>query len=153
MNKKYLAVGLVSLAIGFAVSSFAVSNPVATYKVAVVDVQKVVSSSKQVNTLKDEQRAKLEDLTKFVNNARGEVAKETDPAKKKALEEKYNKELQSKKEAIDKDYTNKLTNIDKAISAQIATKAKADGYDLVLAKSVILYGGKDITSEITKIVK
>ncbi len=152
MSKKYLAVGLISLAIGFAANSFATSSPGA-YKVAVVDVQKVVMSSKQVIALKDEQKAKIEDLTKFVNTARTEVTKETDPTKKKALEDKYNKELQSKKEAIDKDYATKLTNIDKAISTQIATKAKTDGYDLVLAKSVILYGGDDITNEIAKVVK
>lgn len=153
MSKKYLAVGLASLAIGFAVSSFATSAPTGNFKVAVVDVQKVVASSKQVNTLKDEQKAKIEDLTKFVTNARTEVGKETDATKKKALEDKYNKELQTKKEAIDKEYANKLTNIDKSITAQIAAKAKADGFDLVVAKSVVLYGGTDITSEIAKVVK
>lgn len=152
MSKKYLAVGLASLAIGFAVSSFATSAP-GNFKVAVVDVQKVVASSKQVNTLKDEQKAKIDDLTKFVANARAEVGKETDAVKKKALEEKYNKELQTKKEAIDKEYATKLTNIDKSITAQITTKAKANGFDLVIAKSIVLYGGTDITEEIAKTVK
>ena len=152
MNKKYLAIGLVSLAVGFAANSFATSSP-GEYKVAVVDVQKVVSSSKQVNALKAEQRTKIEELTKFINTARAEVGKETDPVKRKALEDKYNKELQTKKDAIDKSYAAKLTSIDNSISTQIATKAKADGYDLVLAKSVILYGGKDITNEIAKVVK
>ncbi len=155
MNKqmKYLAIGVASLAIGFATNSFVMSNVPASYKVAVVDVQKVVTSSKQVNTLKNEQKQKLTDLTKFISDAKAAVSAEKDETKRQALEDKYNKELQSKREAIEKDYVTKLTNIDKAISSQIASKAKADGYDLVVAKSVILYGGKDITDEIAKSVK
>jgi len=152
MNKKYLAVGLASLAIGFAASNFATSSP-GDYKVAVVDVQKVVTASKQVNALKDEQKAKLEDLKKFVTNAKADVDRETDLVKRKALEDKYNKELQNKTKAIDKEYATKLADIDKSISGQISAKAKADGYDLVLAKSVVLYGGKDITNEVAKVVK
>ena len=40
-----------------------------------------------------------------------------------------------------------------SISSTIAAQAKAKGYDIVLAKSTVLYGGEDITAEIAKIVK
>ncbi len=123
------------------------------FTVAVVDVPQVVTSSAQVQALKKEQQAKAEELVKFIENARKDVASITDSSKKKAAEEKYSKELQTKKEKIELEYASKLKAIDASISKQIETQAKAQGYDIVLSKGVVLYGGKDITSEIVKVVK
>ena len=123
------------------------------FSVAVVDVPQVVTSSAQVQALKKEQQAKAEELVKFIENARKDVASITDSSKKKAAEEKYSKELQTKKEKIELEYASKLKAIDASISKQIETQAKAQGYDVVLSKGVVLYGGKDITSEIVKVVK
>ena len=66
-------------------------------KIAVVDVQEVVNSSSQVQALKKEQQAKMKEVVSFVEKARKEVAATTDVKKKQALEEKYNKELNTKK--------------------------------------------------------
>ena len=123
------------------------------FTVAVVDVPQVVTSSAQVQALRKEQQAKAEELVKFIENARKDVASITDSSKKKAAEEKYSKELQTKKEKIELEYASKLKAIDASISKQIETQAKAQGYDVVLSKGVVLYGGKDITSEIVKVVK
>lgn len=123
------------------------------FTVAVVDVPQVVTSSAQVQALKKEQQAKAEELVKFIENARKDVASITDSSKKKAAEEKYSKELQTKKEKIELEYASKLKAIDASISKQIETQAKAQGYDVVLSKGVVLYGGKDITAEIVKVVK
>lgn len=150
-NLKLLIVGVCGLAIGISSSNFATSSVV--NKVAVVDVQKVVSSSKQVETLKNEQKKKIEEITAFVNKARADVSKESDDAKKKALEEKYNKEFASKRANIEKEYAAKLAQIDKSISSVIESSAKKEGYNLVLAKGMVLYGGTDITSQISKDVK
>ena len=54
---------------------------------------------------------------------------------------------------MDKNYATKLEAIDKSISAQIASQAKLGGYDIVLAKGVVLYGGSDITEAVKKAVK
>ena len=54
---------------------------------------------------------------------------------------------------MDQEYAEKLKALDSSISQQITNKAKADGYDLVLSKSTVLYGGKDITADIIKVVK
>ena len=148
---KYFALGLSAFIIGMSVNNYAISN--VPSKVAVVDVQKVVAASAQVKALKADREAKVKDLGNFVTTARAAVAKETNATKKKALEDKSNKELNTKRNNIQKDYTNKLANIDKSISALIAQKAKAAGYELVLAKGVVLYGGTDITAEIAKNVK
>lgn len=148
---KILAVGLLTFASGIAFSNFAMSD--VPSKIAVVDVQEVVNSSSQVQALKKEQQAKMKEVVSFVEKARKEVAATTDVKEKQALEEKYNKELNTKKTAMDKNYADKLTAIDSTISKQIEAQAKAGGYDIVLAKGVVLYGGSDITDAVKKAVK
>ncbi len=150
---KFLTVALVAFGIGFSINNYAMSDVPANFKVAVVDVQKVVSSSAQVKALKDEQKKKGQELAKFIETAKANINKETDAKKKKALEEKYNKEFQTKRTAIAKNYETKLLAIDKSISTTIDNNAKANGYNLVLAKGVVLSGGTDITDEISKAVK
>lgn len=125
----------------------------ADFNVAIVDVPQLVSSSAQVQALKKDQQAKAEEMVKFIENARKSVADITDATKKKAAEDKYNKEFQAKKEKMDKDYANKLKEIDDSISKQINEQAKAKGYDLVLSKNMVLYGGQDITAELIKTIK
>lgn len=116
--------------------------------IAVVDLQKLVSNSSQVKQLKQEHSKKMDELNKIIVNARSAIANETDSAKILQLEEKYTKEFNTKKQALEKDYNTKLSNIEKNIQAEITKKAQNDKYDYVFAKSVVLYGGKDITNEI-----
>ena len=148
---KFLTVGLLTFAAGIAFSNYAMSD--VPSKIAVVDVQAVVNSSSQVQALKKEQQAKTKEIVTFIEKARKDVAAVTDVKKKQALEEKYNKELSSKKTAMDKIYSDKLTAIDATISKQIENQAKLGGYDIVLAKGVVLYGGSDITEAVKKAVK
>lgn len=150
---KLVSVAALSLLIGLSVSNFAVSDVPSNYKVAVVDVPKVVNSSKQVSALKAEQKQKVADLTNFVKTAKANIANEKDATKKKALEAKYTKELAAKKSAIEKDYAKKLLAIDKSISNVIQAKAKEGNYNLVLSKGVVLSGGVDITSSVAAAVK
>lgn len=152
-NLKFLTVSLVAFAIGLAAGNYAISDVPSNFKVAVVDVQKVVASSSQVKALKDEQKKKGQELAKFIETAKTNLDKEKDAKKKKALEEKYNKEFQAKREAIAKNYETKLLDIDKNISSVIDKNAQANGYNLVLAKGVVLSGGTDITDAISKEVK
>ncbi len=128
-------------------------NTVLAANVAYVDVQKVVTSSAQVQALKKEQQLKAKDLMSFVEKARKEVAAVKDPAKKKALEDKYNKELNTRKAKIDKDYAAKLNSVETSITNVIGQQAKLKGYDIVISKGIVLYGGVDITDDIIKLVK
>ena len=125
----------------------------ANYKVAVVDVNAVVSKSAQVQALKKEQQTKLQELQKWLNNARTDVAKQSTDENKQKLAKKYDAEFAKKQEAIKKNYATKLQAIDKSITATIAQEAKAQNYNLVLSKGSVLYGGDDITASISKVVK
>lgn len=122
-------------------------------KIAVVDLQQLVSNSSQVKQLKQEHSKKIAELDKIIVNARGEISNEKDPAKVLLLEDKYMKEFNTKKDSLEKDYNNRLSSIEKNIKSEISKKAQKDGYDYVFAKSVVLHGGKDITNELVGTIK
>ena len=149
-NFKILTAVLAAFAIGFSVSNYASSD--VPSKIAVVDIAEVISASSQVKALKKDQEAKMKDIMAYLDKARKEVAQETDVKKKKALEEKYTKELNAKKDAQEKAYLDKLSEIDNTISEKITQTAKSKNYDIVLTKKVVLYGGDDLTEEIKKAV-
>lgn len=123
------------------------------FSVAVVDIPLVVQKSPQITALRTERQNKLTDLETFVTNARKDVAAQKTDDAKKALEDKYNKELNERKDAIDADFAKKLTSIDNDITTLIRIKAKKLGYDLTLVKGSVIDGGKDITNEIIKELK
>lgn len=50
-------------------------------------------------------------------------------------------------------YAARLQTVEKSISDTIAQQAKAKGYDMVISKGVVLYGGNDITADVSKAVK
>ena len=73
---KFFAVAMAAFVLGMGLNNFAMSGVPANYKVAVVDVQKVISQSSQVAALKKDQQAKMNNLINFVDTARKNIAKE-----------------------------------------------------------------------------
>lgn len=149
MKKVLLITGAFILGLGF--NNFAMSD--VPSKIAVVDVNRVVSNSSQVMALKKEQNLKNEELQKWLTTAKADVEKQKTQEGKEKLIKKYDSDFQKKQQAIQKDYTDKLQSIDKDISGVIAKTAKDKGYNVVLAKGVVLYGGDDITNTISKLIK
>ena len=145
MKKLLLSLSMVALLSGVTIA--------ATQNIAVVDVQAVVAKSAQVQSLKKEQQAKIADLEKWLKTAQEDVNKQQSKEGKEKLLKQYNSEFAKKKQTIAKDYQTKLSAVDKSITETITTKAKALGYDMVIAKSMVIMGGDDITKEIQKIVK
>ena len=121
--------------------------------IAVVDLQQIVENSSQVKQLKQEHSKKIGELDRILINARGEISNEKDPAKVLILEDKYMKEFNTKKQALERDYNNRLSSIETNIKNEITKKAKKDGFDFVFAKSIVLYGGNDITNDLLKNIK
>ena len=151
--KKYFNIILIALAfaLGMGFNTFSISA--APSNIAVVDLNAVVGQSAQVLTLKKEQALKMDDLQKWLVTARADVEKQKTQEGKEKLAQKYDAEFIKKQTAIQKDYTARLQVIDKNISDVITKEAKKNGYEIVLAKGVVLYGGHDITNTISKQVK
>lgn len=153
MRTQLKTTGLIVLVLGLSLgfNNFAMASEVK--KIAVVDVNKIVASSNQVKALKEEQEKKMQDLQKWLTTVREDVAKQKTKEGKEKLIAKYDETFAKKQEAIKKNYAEKLMAIDRNISGVIAKEAQAQGYDMVLSKGIVLYGGDDITSEIEKHIK
>ena len=122
-------------------------------KIAVVDVQTIVAKSAQVQALKKEQQTKIQALEKWLKTAQSDVEKQKTQEGKEKLLKKYNTEFAKKKEAIAKDYQARLQAVDKSITETISTTARAKGYNMVISKGVVVFGGDDITTDVAKVVK
>ncbi len=153
MKKNFLGVAVLAFILGVCTNNFAMSNVPSTYKIGVVDVHKVVSQSKQVIALQNEQTKKAEELKNTIKKAQDEISKEKDEKKKEQLIKKFDNDITYIKNTNDKNYSKKLAEIDKSITKTIEDESKKAGYDLVLAKGMVLYGGTDITNTIAKVVK
>ena len=147
MKKNFIKT-LLALFIALSIPSMAFAE-----SIAVVDVNKVVAASKQVQDLKNEHLKKNQDLRKWLDVVRADIDKQTTEANKQKLAQKYNAELNKRKTALQKEYAQKIGDIEKNISASITQQAKAMGYSMVMAKSNVLYGGTDITDAVMKVVK
>lgn len=146
--KKLLAASSIILGLILNLNSLAFAD-----SIAVVDVAKVVASSNQVKALKAEQQKKNQELKKWLDTAKADIDKQSTEANKQKLIKKYEADLNKKKEAIQKEYAKKLSETEKSINSTIAECAKNMGYTMVITKSVVLYGGNDITNDIIKTVK
>lgn len=153
MKKTYaLLIATAAFTLGFGINNAAVSN-IATQKIAVVDVPTVVSNSAQIKALKNNHKAELENLQKWLNNAQADVNNQLTQESREKLLKQYQEQFNNKKAEMVKKHQEQIQIIDKNISTTIATEAVEKGYDLVLTKDVVLYGGKDITVDIQKKVK
>lgn len=144
--KKILSLILTSLVVGTGIA-------MAEQKIAVVDVPAIVAKSAQVQALKKEQQTKIQNLEKWLKTAQADVEKQKTPEGKEKLLRQYNAEFAKKKEALASDYQTRLRAIDKNITDTISATAKAKGYNMVISKGVVLYGGVDITADVQKVVK
>ena len=152
MNKT-LKLSFISLLAGLCIMTQRYGEEQPPCKIVIVDIKKVVANSSEAKSIQTEQKKKIDELTRFIEKARLSVDKEKDPKKQKELEEKFTKERNEKRTAIDSEYTKKLSLAEQDIRNIIETTAKDKGYSMVIMKSVVLYGGEDITDEVAKAVK
>ena len=155
MKKKIFGVLVVITAFvaGYSINNIAVSGTNPEYKVAIVDIQKIVSNSSEIKALKTDQEKQVQAMQATIDKARAEISKEKDPAKIAQLEEKYRNEINQQKLALDTSYNSKLTAIDNKIKTAVIEKARSMNYNIVLPKNTVLYGGGDITDQVSTIIK
>ena len=153
MSKNYLALSMGAIAVLCAGIGIGSTIKNCSNKMAVVDVSAIVSKSTQVQDLRNDVATKTQELTEWIQKARDEVKAEGNKEKQEALLKKYDAEFAQKREEISKDYNEKLQAVDKEINSIIAETAEKKGYKSVIAKSVMVYGGDDITEEVIKVIQ
>ncbi len=138
---------------GFSINNIAMSVTQPEYKIAIIDVAKLLADSNEVKELKFQQEQKIKNIESTIKKAKIEISKETNPQKIATLEEKYRNEINKQKLAMDTEYNNKLIEIDQNIKNSVITKAKELNYNIVLPKNTVLFGGDDITAQVAPAVK
>lgn len=134
--------------VGYNINDAAVSFP--RYKVAVVDVSTILTSSPEIQSLKQSQDKKMEELNTLISKAQNEIVNESDKNKALQMETNYRKEIEQKKLDMDEEYNSKITVINNKIKSMISTEAKKSNYNLVLPTGMVISGGDDITNDIVK---
>ncbi len=115
---------------------------------AVVNVPALVSSSPKIQALQEEQRAVVDDLTKFVQEANAKLSAEKNDKVKAELEKELAAELAKKQAGFEEEYRVKLEEISNSLTNAIAEKAKEKGFNVVLSKDAVVSGMKDITEDL-----
>lgn len=152
MKKQLKILTLTGLAftLGFGINNFAMSEPPQTMNIAVVDIAKLIESSDKVKSLKTEQAKNMEDLTKLAKSANADIEKQSTQENKEKLAKKYQETINQRRKTNAENYAKQLAVIDKDVDNLVKQKAKSSNYNLILAKSSVLYGGEDITEDLAK---
>ena len=137
--------------VGYNLNDSAISFP--KYKVAVVDVSKLLENSNAVRELKRSQEKETEELNTLISKAQNELLNETDKDKILEKEASYRQQIESKKMAMDKKYSEKLEVINTNIRNVVSTEAHKENYNLVLPVGMVITGGDDITDKVVRLIK
>ncbi len=139
----------------------AVISSVVTYKAtagsgakfAIIDIPRVLMSSKDVAALKSEREAQINELQKMAKDANVKIEAEKDKAARKKLSEKYLAEINEKKDGYDKVYASAIQASDQKLNELILSVAKKEGLAVVIKKEAVINGGTDITESVIDLVK
>lgn len=129
----------------------AMANKAASF--AVVDVNRVVMSSKELVALNNERNTQVQNLRKMADEANAKINKVSKEAEKKQLSEKLLAEINAKKEVYDKEYAAALQASDQKLTNIINAVAQKEGLKVVINKSSMVSGGVDITDAVVEQIR
>lgn len=118
--------------------------------VGVVDFDKVVDNYTKVKSASDEISDKLAEIQRYSLDKEREYKKLSSPLERKNFEEATAKELSKKQESYLRLKEKKEKEIDTTIKNAIKQVAINNKIDTVVEKSVIFFGGVDITDQVVK---
>ena len=142
--KKTVLSAIIALALTIGMTS----SVNAEQKIATIDIQKIVQNSVQVQEFNKEQEAKIKELEKWIETVKKDIEKQQTKDGKEKLFQKYKASYLEKKEGIIKSGQVKMQAFMDELSETIASEAKAKGYNMVITKGVVVYGGEDITEDV-----
>ena len=130
--------------------SFFALNAANAEVIGVVDFDKVVDNYTRVQAVSDEISDKYAEIQRYSFDKEREYKKLSTPLERKNFEEATAKELSIKQDAYLKLKQRKEAEIDASIKTAIKQVAIANKIDTVVEKTVIFFGGVDITDKVVK---
>ncbi len=114
-------------------------------KVAILDVDKVVISSRSAIALQNAREGQIEHLQKMTDDAEARLKVEEDANKRKQMSDAFVAEINSQKEEYDQQYYAALQLLNQSIKDVAEKVAAKKGIKVILLPSAIFQGGEDIT--------
>ena len=154
MKKNLLTLALCFFAfgLGFGFNNMAFSDG-NNIKIGYVNVGKLLEASKALKAAEDAKAKSTTEMLKWYDTASADIQKQTTPEARKNMIKKYEDQLTKKKNTIKDAYAKKVAEIDKQFNDVITQKATAMGYNIILRKDAVIFGGDDITEQILPLVK
>ena len=118
--------------------------------IGVVDFDRVVDSYSRVKSVSDEISDKYAEIQRYSLDKEREYKKLTTPLERKNFEEATARELNKKQEAYLRLKEKKEAEIDTAIKNAIKQVAMSNQVDTIVEKSVVFFGGIDLTDKVIK---
>lgn len=118
--------------------------------VGVVDFDKIVDNYTKVKTVSNEISDKYAEIQRYTLDKEREYKKLSTPLERKNFEEATARELSKKQEAYLKLKEKKEAEIDLAIKNAIKQVAISSKVTTVVEKSVVFFGGVDLTDKVVK---
>lgn len=136
---------------GYTINNTAISFP--RYKVAVVDITKVLEKSPELQSLKTSQEKQMQELNTMITKAQNEIVNAPDQKRALELEAKYKKEIETKRNTMDDEYNKQIDKITTNVKSIISKEAQKTEYNLVLPAGMVISGGDDITQNVINDIK
>ena len=118
--------------------------------IGVIDFDKIVDNYARVKTVSDEISDKYAEIQRYTLDKEREYKKLTTPLERKNFEEATAKDLARKQEAYLKLKEKKEAEIDTTIKNTVKQIAIESKVDTVVEKSVVFFGGVDLTDKVIK---
>jgi len=140
--KKILGLAIVSLAFLF--------NGVNAEVIGVIDFDRIVDNYSKVKAWSDEMSDRLTEIQRYTLDKEREYKKLSTPLERKNFEEATARDIQKKQEAYIRLKEKRETDIDIAIRNAVKQVAIENKIDTIVEKSVVFFGGVDITDKVIK---
>ena len=118
--------------------------------IGIVDFDKVVDNYSKVKAVSNEISDKYAEIQRYTLDKEREYKKLSTPLERKNFEEATARELSKRQEAYLKLKERKEAEIDLAIKNAIKQVAMTNKVTTVVEKSVVFFGGVDITDKVVK---
>ncbi len=140
--KKLISLMVLALAFAFSYAGAEV--------VGVVDFDRVIDGYSKVKAMSDEMSDKYSEIQRYTLDKEREYKKLTTPLERKNFEEATARELQRKQDAYMKLKEKRESEVETAIRNAVKQIAIENKIDTVVEKSVVFYGGVEITDKVIK---
>lgn len=121
-------------------------------KIAIIDVQALVNQTPSVLALRSQQQQNASIIQNWINNVNNQLSQITDQNTRQATAQQYQIELNKRQQMLQNEYALKIQAIDAELSKLVSDVANEKKLDYVFAKGTVVFGGTDITSDVTKLL-